>query len=133
MKHTFQCIASPHTTDEWLDHMTRFRLHHHKYRFGDETVYISTYFSTTTVSGTLYIYHYDELPDTVPFQNIATALVITDIPSELTTMEYTNLLNLHDYCIKHNIYIVLLARPEKESRDEVYYKIFTWLIEHTKK
>jgi len=128
----FQCIASTRTTDEWLDHMSRFRLYHHKYRFGEDIIYISTYFSTTPVLGTLYVYHYDELPDIIPFYKKSNALVITNIPSELSTLEYTKLVNLHQYCLAHDIYIVLLSCQEKESRDEVYYKVFTWLIDNIK-
>lgn len=128
----FQCIASTRTTDEWLDHMERFRMYHHTYRFGEDIIHISTYFSATPVLGSLYIYHYNELPDIVPFHTHSNALVISDIPSELSTTEYTKLVNLHRYCIDNNIYIVLLSRPEKESRDEVYYKVFTWFIKNTK-
>ena len=132
MKRMFQCMASSRTTDEWLDHMSRFRVCHHKYRFGEDIIHISTYFSTTPVLGTLYIYQYDELPEIIPFHNKSSALVISDIPKELSNTEYTKLIGLYNYCIEHNIYIVLLTRPEKESRDEIYYKVFTWLIETTK-
>lgn len=129
MKPLFQCLASEEVTEEWLEDMARFRVQDQTYRFGQDDISIVTRYATGTIMGSVYLYRYHHIPDTIPFQAKPTALVVMDIPKELQDEEYMRLLTLSQTCQDQNIFIVYLSQPEKESRDEVYLRLFSWLIQ----
>ncbi len=118
----FQCVTES-LLDLFLKAMSRFRIQHHIYNFNEKCIIVTH--DKKPVQGRLYFYTCKELADLDMSLTEPCALMVVN-----TNDSSNNVLDKwRAYCDANGIPFVV--HNNRESCDELYYTVFSWLLSIT--
>jgi hypothetical protein len=117
----FQCVTQS-LLDLFLQAMSRFRIQHHIYNFNEKCMIVTH--DKKPVQGRLYLYTCKELADIDMSLTEPCALMVVNNLSNSCVLD-----KWKAYCDANGIPFVVHHR--RESYDESFYTIFSWLLSIT--
>lgn len=117
----FQCVTQC-LLDLFLQAMSRFRIQHHIYNFNEKCIIVTH--DKKPVQGRLYLYTCDELSELDMSLTEPCVLMVVNNLSNSRVLD-----KWKAYCDEKLIPFVL--HNSRESCDELYYTVFSWLLSIT--
>ncbi len=119
----FQCVTQS-LLDLFLHTMSRFRIQHHIYDFNEKCIIVTH--DKKPVQGRLYLHTSDELSELdMSLKEPCVFMVI----SRSDNSSHPVLDKWKEYCDEN--FIPFVVHNSRESCDELYYTIFSWLLSIT--
>ena len=122
-------ISSNQETDRFLETISLFHVKNNVYHIEPHTFRVYTTLSQTPVDSVIQLIRFGDSIDWSEFERpndslIYKSVLVSNYPDDSVIRQHYKVTEYYEECAAHQTFLEFIHHPERESRDEIYKRLF---------